>query len=245
MNIEKLQSIIVDALEDVKGQDIVVFDTSGMTSLFDRVVIASGTSNRQTRSLANNVREKIKEAGGTVGNIEGEDTGEWVLLDCIDAVVHVMQPAIRQYYRLEEIWGGKPVDVKRASGKTKAAKPVAEGVLVKKSHIKSDSVAATKEIVEVDAIRSAPAKKVAKKVTIKAPVKAPAAKRTVSKATTAAGPAKKVAAKKAAPAKKAVAAKTPVKKIVVKAAVKKAAVKKAPAKKAAAKKEPAKKTVKK
>jgi ribosome-associated protein len=113
MDIRKLQHLIVDALEDVKAQDILTFDTTALTSLFDRVVIASGTSNRQTRALASNVREKVKEGGGHIGSVEGEETGEWVLVDCGDAIVHIMQPAIRQYYRLEEIWGGKPVDVKR------------------------------------------------------------------------------------------------------------------------------------
>jgi ribosome-associated protein len=113
MDIRKLQYLIVDALEDVKGQDIDVFDTTGLTSLFDRVIVASGTSNRQTRALASSVREKIKEAGGYIGNVEGEETGEWVLVDVGDAVVHIMQPVIRQYYRLEEIWGGKAVDAKK------------------------------------------------------------------------------------------------------------------------------------
>lgn len=112
MDIRKLQRLVVDALEDVKGQDIVVYNTVELTSLFDRVVIASGTSNRQTRALAAHVRDKVKAAGGEVLSMEGEDTGEWVLVDLGDLVVHVMQPAIRAYYNLEEIWGGKPVRVK-------------------------------------------------------------------------------------------------------------------------------------
>lgn len=112
MNLQKLQRVIVDALEDVKAQDIRIFDTGRLTSLFDRVVVASGTSNRQTRALAANVRDKVKEAGGFVISVEGEDTGEWVLVDAGDVVVHIMQPAIRQYYNLEEIWGGKPVRVR-------------------------------------------------------------------------------------------------------------------------------------
>lgn len=113
MDIRKLQRLVVDALDDVKGQDIVVFNTTGLTSLFDRVVIASGTSNRQTRALAAHVRDKVKEAGGEVLGIEGEESGEWVLVDLGDLVVHVMQPAIRAYYGLEEIWGGKTVRLKR------------------------------------------------------------------------------------------------------------------------------------
>jgi ribosome-associated protein len=115
MDIRKLQRVVVDALEDVKGQDIVVYNTTELTSLFDRVVVVSGTSNRQTRALASHVREKVKAAGGDVISTEGEDTGEWVLVDLGDVVVHVMQPAIRAYYNLEEIWGGKPVRLKRAA----------------------------------------------------------------------------------------------------------------------------------
>ena len=112
MDIRKLQRVIVDALEDVKGQDIQVFNTTALSDMFDRVVIASGTSNRQTRALASSVAEKVKAAGGSVVSMEGEDTGDWVLVDCGDAVVHILQPAIRDYYNLEEIWGGKSVRLK-------------------------------------------------------------------------------------------------------------------------------------
>ena len=108
MDLRKLQRLVVDALEDVKGQDIRVFDTRPVTDLFDRVVLVSGTSNRQTRALAAHVRDQVKQAGGDVISVEGEDTGEWVLVDLGDIVVHVMQPAIRAYYNLDEIWGGKP-----------------------------------------------------------------------------------------------------------------------------------------
>jgi len=112
MDIRKLQRVIVDALEDVKAIDIRVFNSTGITELFDRVVIASGTSNRQTKALAASVRDRVKAAGGQVVSVEGADTGEWVLVDLGDAVVHVMQPAIRAYYNLEEIWGAKPVTLK-------------------------------------------------------------------------------------------------------------------------------------
>ncbi|HEY1610412.1 MAG TPA: ribosome silencing factor [Paraburkholderia sp.] len=115
MDIRKLQRTIVDALEDVKAQDIKVFNTTHLTELFDRVIVASGTSNRQTKALASSVREKVKEAGGEIISTEGEDIGEWVLVDCGDAVVHILQPALRQYYNLEEIWGDKPVRVKLAA----------------------------------------------------------------------------------------------------------------------------------
>lgn len=116
MDLKTLQRLVIDALEDVKAQDILVFNTTALTSLFDRVVIASGTSNRQTRALAASVRDKVKERGGDVISVEGEDTGEWVLVDLGDVVVHIMQPNIRAYYKLEEIWGGKPVRVKLAAG---------------------------------------------------------------------------------------------------------------------------------
>ncbi|THF65035.1 ribosome silencing factor [Pseudothauera rhizosphaerae] len=104
MEIAKLQKLVVDALEDIKAKDIEVIDTSKLTALFDRIVIASADSNRQTRALARNVQDKVKEAGGQVVSVEGEETGEWVLVDLGDVVVHVMQPAIRSYYNLEELW---------------------------------------------------------------------------------------------------------------------------------------------
>jgi ribosome-associated protein len=118
MDIKKLQTIVVDALEDVKGQDIALFDTTNLTSLFDRIAVVSGTSNRQTKALAASVRDKVKGAGGDVIGLEGEDTGEWVLVDLGDMIVHIMQPAIRQYYRLEEIWGEKPVKLGAAKRKS-------------------------------------------------------------------------------------------------------------------------------
>ena len=114
MDIKTLQALVVDALEDVKAQEIRVYDTMHLTSMFDRIVIASGTSNRQTRALASNVAEQVKAAGGEVISVEGLETGEWVLVDLGDVVVHIMQPAIRSYYKLEELWGGKPVRMKLA-----------------------------------------------------------------------------------------------------------------------------------
>lgn len=108
MELRKLQKIVVDALEDIKAQDIEVINVTKLTSLFDRVIIASGTSNRQTRALANNVQVKVKEAGGEVVSVEGEETGEWVLVDLGDIVVHLMQPAVRSYYNLEELWSTTP-----------------------------------------------------------------------------------------------------------------------------------------
>ena len=112
IQLRKLQRAVIDALEDVKAQQIQVFDTSALTSFFVRVIIASATSNRQTRALAQSVHDKAKALGVTQVQTEGGETGEWVLVDVGDIVVHIMQPAIRAYYNLEEIWGGKPVRVK-------------------------------------------------------------------------------------------------------------------------------------
>ena len=111
-DVQKLQRAIVDGLEDVKGQDIMVFDTEHITSLFERVIIASGTSNRQTKALAASVRDAVRDAGFSKPRIEGEDNGEWIIVDCGAAVAHIMQPTIRQYYHLEELWGDKPVKLK-------------------------------------------------------------------------------------------------------------------------------------
>jgi ribosome-associated protein len=119
MDIRKLQRVVVDALDDVKAQNIKVFNTIGLSDMFDRVVLASGTSNRQARALAYRVAQQVKEAGGHVVSVEGADAGEWVLVDLGDLVVHVMQPAIREYYGLEEIWGGKPVKLKIAESGAK------------------------------------------------------------------------------------------------------------------------------
>lgn len=114
MELKKLQKIVVDALEDIKGKDIEVINTSKLTSLFDSIVIACGDSNRQVKSLARNVQDKVKEAGGEVISVEGEDSGEWVLVDLGDIVVHVMQPTVRAYYNLEELWQATPARRKKA-----------------------------------------------------------------------------------------------------------------------------------
>lgn len=117
MDIRKLQRVIVDALDDVKAQDIVVYNTKHLTSQFERVIIATGSSNRQTRALGYNVSQEVKKAGGDVLGLEGTDTGEWVLVDCGEAIVHILQPAMREYYNLEEVWGGKKVQIKLPSEK--------------------------------------------------------------------------------------------------------------------------------
>jgi ribosome-associated protein len=177
MDIKKLQTVVVDALEDVKGQEIMLFDTTGLTSLFDRIAVVSGTSNRQTKALAASVRDKVKSAGGDVIGMEGEDTGEWVLVDLGDMIVHIMQPAIRQYYRLEEIWGEKPV--KLGAAKRKSTAEAAEAAEPK---LKSKHLAANQDAPEVKPVNE----------------RKPAAKRaTTAKASTTAAkaPAKKAAAK--------------------------------------------------
>jgi ribosome-associated protein len=192
MDIKKLQASVIDALEDVKAQDIRVFDTVHLTSLFDRLAIASGTSNRQTKALAASVRDKVKENGGTVISMEGEDTGEWVLVDLGDMVVHIMQPAIRAYYRLEEIWGDKEIDLAAAK------KPVKRTATktVTKSHISG----AAKNTVA----KKAPAKKAATKTTTgKTTAAKKTATKTVVKKTTKATASKSTAAAKKAPAKRA------------------------------------------
>jgi ribosome-associated protein len=109
MELRKKQRTVVDALEDVKGHDIVVYDTARMPSMFERVVIASGDSNRQVRALADRVQDQVREAGGRVYGVEGESAGDWVLVDLGDVVVHIMHPAVRSFYNLEEVWGEKKV----------------------------------------------------------------------------------------------------------------------------------------
>ena len=219
-NTQKLQRAIVDGLEDVKAQDIVVFDTEHLSSLFERVIIASGTSNRQTKALAASVRDAVREAGFPKPRIEGEANGEWIIVDCAQAVVHIFQPNFRQYYHLEELWGEKPVRLKLGAAKPaapEAAKPAAKAP-------------AKKAVGEPNMRRSSAAKKgVEEAFPSKAALKKAAAKSAASKA-----PAKK------APAKKTAKTKAPVKTVVVKPEVKPAA-KKTAAKPAAAKKAPAKK----
>jgi ribosome-associated protein len=206
-DIQKLQRAIVDGLEDVKAQDIVVFNTESLSPLFERVIIASGTSNRQTKALAASVRDAVREAGFDKPRIEGEDNGEWIIVDCGAAVAHVMQPVIRQYYRLEEIWGATPVRLKHGSPKpVKAEAPAA----AKKSGRKA--AAPVKAVAAKTVARSA-AKSAAKSASA-SPVAKPAAKapakvatKTVNKA-----PAKTTAGKTGTAVKTA----APLKKLVVK-----------------------------
>ena len=109
MDIRRKQRAVVDALEDVKGRDIQVFNTARMPSMFERVIIASGDSGRQLNALAERVQERVKELGARIYGVEGKSGGEWVLVDLGDVVVHIMHPAVRSFYNLEEVWGGRTV----------------------------------------------------------------------------------------------------------------------------------------
>jgi ribosome-associated protein len=122
MDIRTKQRAVVEALEDVKGRDIIVYNTARMPSMFERVVIASGDSNRQVKALADRVQERIRELGSRVYGVEGEKAGEWVLVDLGDVVVHIMHPTVREFYNLEEVWGGKPVRTTPAKKNKPAAK---------------------------------------------------------------------------------------------------------------------------
>lgn len=198
---QKLQRAIVDALEDVKAQEIVVFDTEHMSPLFERVIIASGTSNRQTKALAASVRDKVREAGYPKPRIEGEDNGEWIIVDCGSAVAHIMQPTIRSYYNLEEIWGDKPVRLKL--GAPKPAEPVRKPVAKKKANVSAGRTPTRRDSVPVGPMgsealkptRKAPAK-ASTKASTKAPTKAPS-KSAAKPATKSAKPAAKTSAKPA------------------------------------------------
>ena len=177
MDIRKLQRAIVDGLEDVKGQNIAVFNTEDLSPLFERVIIASGTSNRQTKALAASVRDAVKHSGFPVLRTEGEANGEWIIVDCGAAVAHIMQPAIRDYYHLEEIWGSKPVKMKIDT----------EVKLLPKASAPAKKVAAKKAATKPAATKTAaktPAKTAAKKaVTRPVGVKSPVAKKAAAKKT--------------------------------------------------------------
>ena len=221
-DIQKLQRAIVDGLEDVKAQDIQVFNTEKLSPLFERVIVASGTSNRQTKALAASVRDAVRDAGFGKPRMEGEDNGEWIIVDCGPAVVHIMQPAIRQYYHLEDLWGESPVRLKFGADKPMMAKAV------------------SKKAEEAKPAGSLKRSSAAKKGSAEAfPSKAQLQKAAAKSAGKAKPPAKKAPAGKS-PARK--AAQPAPKPKVVKVNAPKPAVKSAAAKKPAAKKAPAKKS---
>lgn len=193
-----LTAVVIDALEDIKARDIQLVNVMKLTSVFDYIAIASGDSTRQTKALANNVIEKVKEAGYDIIGSEGEGTGEWVLVDCGDIVVHIMQPAVREYYKLEELWQEgkleypKPKrDVKtkaeEAAAPIKAKKPVAKKPAAKKPTAKTAT-----------AKKPRTTKLGAKKPTAKSPIaKKPATKKPIAKPPVAKKPAaRKPAVKK-------------------------------------------------
>ncbi len=224
MDIKKLQGIVVNALEDVKAQDIRIFDTSHLTSMFDRIAIASGTSNRQTKALASSVRDSVKAAGGNIVSMEGEGTGEWVLVDLGDMIVHIMQPAIRAYYRLEELWGEKEIKLGAATRSATGAKTT----LVKaSSHITKTAVKKTARTKDSDTKATDTKVSNTKVPAKKATTEKTAVTKTAANKTSAKTPAKKVVAKKA---------------VAKKAIIKKVVAKKTTPKKSAAKKAPARKT---
>lgn len=188
LSIKKLETIAVDALEDIKGRNIIVVNTTKLSQMFERIVLASGDSNRQVRSLARNVADKVREAGGEVLSMEGEETGEWVLVDLGPVVVHIMQPTVREHFDLEGLWGkGKAA----GHAAEKAAKAAAKKTTVKKE-------TRTKAADEVEPIAKPRARK------------APAAKTTAEKKPAAkkASPAKSPAKRAAPTAAKKTRAKT-------------------------------------
>lgn len=222
---QRLQRAIVDGLEDVKAQDIQVFNTEHLSPLFERVIVASGTSNRQTKALASSVRDAVRDAGFPKPRIEGEDNGEWIIVDCGAAVAHIMQPAIRTYYHLEEIWGDKPIRLKLGAPKpaapAKAApakapakkKAAAAPSLRRSSAAKKGQDAADRAAEEAaQAARKAPRKAAAKAGSRAAPGK------TAAPARQAAAPAKKAASKAPAKASAKAPAKAPAKKAAAKSA---------------------------
>ena len=126
MDLRTKQRAVVDALEDIKGRDIVVYNTAALPSMFERIVIASGDSTRQVKALADHVQEKLKSLGARVYGVEGQKSSEWILVDLGDLVVHIMHPTVRSFYNLEEIWGGKSVSLKKPPQKEPAKKAPAK-----------------------------------------------------------------------------------------------------------------------
>ncbi|MDZ4074581.1 MAG: ribosome silencing factor [Hylemonella sp.] len=240
-DIQKLQRAIIDGLEDVKAQDIQVFNTEKLSALFERVMVASGTSNRQTKALAASVRDAVRDAGFAKPRMEGEENGEWIIVDCGAAVVHIMQPAIRQYYHLEDLWGETPVRLKFGADKpaakvaekapAKAAAPAKTGSLRRASAAKqgvAEAYPSRAQLKKAEEKQAADRKKAAGK---------PAAKQT----TAAKAPARKAPAKTPIKTVKVNATKAPAKKAAAKTAAKTAAkpasrTNKAPAKKTAPRK---------
>ena len=232
-DVSKLQRAIVDGMEDVKAQDIQVFDTEHLSPLFERIIVASGTSNRQTKAIAASVRDKVRDAGFPKPRMEGEENGEWIIVDCGAAVAHIMQPTIRQYYRLEELWGDTPVRMKIGAPKPAApgeAKVPVKTAARRAAKAEAEAQAQAAGLSDVTAAKKPAAKKAAAKTT---PRKTTS--RAAAAAESSAAPAVKKPAARKATASTTAAAKTPIKTVVVKPRAEKVPAKKAGAKTAAAK----------
>ncbi|MBW8778349.1 MAG: ribosome silencing factor [Burkholderiales bacterium] len=204
MDIRKLQRAIVDGLEDVKAQDIQVFNTEHLSPLFERVIVAAGASNRQTKALAASVRDAVRSAGMAVLRTEGEENGEWIIVDCGAAVAHIMQPSIRDYYRLEEIWGGKPVAIKlnaKAGGLVKASEGFDEDEDEAPKPKKRAKAAKSVDADDETPAKKAALKKPAAKKTAASKTALPRAKTPAERSTSTRGPARKPTAREAAATK--------------------------------------------
>ena len=150
------KKLVIAALEDIKAHDILAIDVRKVTPIFDWIILASADSGRQTKALARHVRDKLKEAGSAIVGTEGEETGEWILVDAGDIVAHVMQPAVRDFYNLEELWGegkfdkvvnsSRPVDAgtprRKAPARKKAASAPAAAPVPRKKRASTSRKAA-------------------------------------------------------------------------------------------------------
>lgn len=224
-NALNVQKAAVAALEDIKARDITVLDTRPLTAIYDTLIVATAESARQTKALARHVSDKVKEAGGQVLSIEGEGSGEWVLVDCTELVVHIMLPTTRALYNLEELWTA-PKPIKRIPA-VKVAEPAVAAPASAKAAVKAPARKAAAK---------APGKKETAKLPVAEVVKKPAAKKPAAKKPAA----KKPAAKKPAAKAKSVVTETPaVKKPAAKKVVAKTVVIKKPSAKAPAAKAPA------
>ena len=206
-DVSKLQRAIVDGLEDIKAQDIQVFDTEHLSALFERVIVASGTSNRQTKAIAASVRDKVREAGFPKPRIEGQENGEWIIVDCGAAVAHIMQPTIRQYYRLEELWGEKPVRLKL--GAAKPAAPAAAKVPAKTAARRAAKAEVQAQLQAAEDGAATPARKVSARGRTAAAGPVASASKAKTASTRKPAARKTAAAPVAAPAAKAPARKAP------------------------------------
>jgi ribosome-associated protein len=237
---KKLSAVVIDALEDIKARDIKLINVSKLTSVFDYIAIASADSSRQTKALAHNVIDKVKENGGWIYGIEGQDSGEWVLVDCGDIVVHVMQPAVREHYKLEEFWGEGKVEFPKPVVEKKRAEPVKAKSKKAAPAKKKPVTAKAKAKVKTTTTTTTTKRKAATAKTAVAKAKATTKSKTTAVATAAKVTKKKAAVATTKVAKKPAATKVAKKPVATKVAKKPAATtvkkKTATVKKAVAKK---------